>query len=76
MVNIGFTGVYDDIGKLHEPGETINLELAMFENTSDPNLDKMVEVIAKVAEIKASLIEENNLEVNLEDEDENAEEDD
>jgi hypothetical protein len=70
MVNLGFSGVYNEISQLHEPGESINLELAMFENTGDINLDHMVEVIGKVIAAKNSLINLNNLEVELEDDEE------
>lgn len=74
MVNIGFTGVYADISKLHEPGESINLELAMFENTDDANLDEMVDVISSIVKVKNTLINLNNLQVDLEEDEE--EEDD
>jgi hypothetical protein len=70
MVNIGFSGVYEDISKLHEPGESINLELAMFENTDDANLDLMVEVITNIVRVKNSIMNLNNLDINLEEEDE------
>ena len=74
MVNVGFNGVYEEIGKLHEPGEVINLELAMFENTTDTNLDLMVKTINKIFSVKNSLINLNALEVDLEDDEEEEEE--
>ena len=75
MVNVGFSGVYKDISRVHEPGDIINMELAMFEDTDDQNLDLLVEAVKKIAEIKESLINLNALEINLE-EDEEEEDDD
>lgn len=65
MVNIGFAGVYEDISKVYEHGESINLELAMFENTSDANLDLMVDLITQIITVKNSLMNLNNLQVDL-----------
>jgi hypothetical protein len=45
MVNVGFKGTYEDISRLHETGEVLNLELAMFEGTEDANLEALVEVV-------------------------------
>ena len=74
MVNIGFAGVYEDISKVYEHGESINLELAMFENTSDANLDLMVDLIQQLINVKNSLINLNNLQVDLDKEDEETDE--
>ncbi len=79
MVNAGFAGVYEDISKVYEHGESINLELAMFENTSDTNLDLMVDLIHQIISVKNSLMNLNNLDLDLdreEDEDLDEEEDD
>src|SRR6478735_4871472 len=75
MVNVGFSGVYKDISTVHEPGDIINMELAMFEDTGDQNLDLLVDVIKKIAEIKESLINLNALEINLEEDEDEADED-
>ncbi|WP_207492773.1 hypothetical protein [Aridibaculum aurantiacum] len=74
MVNIGFAGVYEDISQVYEHGETINLELAMFENTNDANIDLMVEVINKINTIKNSIMNINNLDIDLEDYDDDKDE--
>lgn len=66
MVNVGFKGVYDDISKLHEKGEVLNLVLAMFERTSDTNLDKLIEAIQAVAKVKLTLINLNALPIEIE----------
>lgn len=65
MVNLGFAGVYEDISKVYEHGETINLELAMFENTGDANLDLMVNVLHKLIDAKNSINNLNNLQIDL-----------
>jgi hypothetical protein len=67
LVNIAFKGVYDDLSKLHEPGEVMNLELPMFEETGDTNLDLLVRLVKKIAHIKKQLMEDNALDVSLED---------
>ena len=67
MVNVGFKGVYDDISKLHERGEVLNLELAMFERTGDLNIDKLIESIQAVAKAKLALINLNALAIRIED---------
>jgi hypothetical protein len=67
MVNVGFKGAYADISRLHETGEVLELELAMFERTDDANLEAMVELVKQVARTKQSLISLNALDVALED---------
>lgn len=63
MVNVGFAGEYRDISELHEPGEVLNLELAMFEDTNDQNLTSLVELVKEIAAVKMKLINLNALEV-------------
>ncbi|HSB91557.1 MAG TPA: hypothetical protein VLC28_00505 [Flavitalea sp.] len=70
MVNVAFSGVYKDISRVHEPGDVINMELAMFEDTDDQNLDLLVDAVKKIAETKESLINLNALEIDLDEEDE------
>jgi len=71
MVNVGFSGVYKDISRVHEPGDVINMELAMFEDTDDQNLDLLVEAVKSVAAIKQRLMNLNGIELDEElDEDE------
>ena len=66
MVNVAFSGVYKDISRVHEPGDVINMELAMFEETDDQNLELLVDLVKKIATIKESLINLNALEIDLE----------
>lgn len=61
MVNIGFSGVYDDISKLHSVGEVLDLELAMFEDTDDANLNLYSSMVRKMMETKLRLMNLNNL---------------
>ena len=75
MVNVAFSGVYKDISRVHEPGDVINMELAMFEETDDQNLDLLVDAVKKIAEIKESLINLNALEVDLDEDEEESGED-
>src|SRR6476660_6311042 len=72
MVNVAFSGVYKDISRVHEPGDVINMELAMFEETNDQNLDLLVDAVKKIAEIKESLININALEIDLDEEEDEA----
>ncbi len=74
MVNVGFAGVYEDISKVYDHGESINLELAMFENTSDTNLDLMVDLINQLVSVKNSLMNLNNLDLDLDREEEDLDE--
>jgi len=73
MVNVGFSGVYKDMSRVHEPGDVINMELAMFEDTDDQNLQLLVEAVKQIATVKQSLMNLNGIEL---DEDEEEEEDD
>jgi hypothetical protein len=67
MVNVGFTGPYEEISNLHEVGEVLNLEVAMFENTGDTNLDALTELVKQIAMVKRRLITLNALKIELED---------
>ena len=67
MVNVGFTGPYEEISRLHEVGEVLNLEVAMFERTGDTNLDALVDLVKQIARVKQQLINLNALNVVLED---------
>ena len=67
MVNVGFKGAYDEISKLHEVGEILNLEIAMFENTGDTNLDALVKIVKEISRTKHHLININGLDIELED---------
>ncbi|MBA2330573.1 MAG: hypothetical protein ACR2KB_11400 [Chitinophagaceae bacterium] len=67
MVNVGFKGTYDEISKLHEVGEVLNLEIAMFENTGDANLDTLVKIVKEISRTKHQLININGLDIELED---------
>ena len=67
MVNVGFSGEYESISRLHEPGEVLNLEVAMFEDTTDTNLNQLVDLVKQIASVKMSLMNLNALKVELED---------
>ena len=75
MVNVAFSGVYKDISRVHEPGDVINMELAMFEETDDQNLDLLVDAVKKIAAIKESLINLNALEIDLDEEEDESDSD-
>jgi hypothetical protein len=66
MVNVGFKGPYEDISRVHEVGEVLNLELAMFEGTEDANLEALVEAVKHVARTKQALMNRNALDIELE----------
>lgn len=76
MVNVGFSGVYKDISRVHEPGDVINMELAMFEDTDDQNLELLVEAVRQIASIRQSLMNLNGIELEEEIEEEDEEEND
>ncbi len=67
MVNVGFKGPYDDLSKLHEVGEVINLEVAMFEETGDHNVDLLLEALKNVAKVKQEIVNLNAIDIELED---------
>jgi hypothetical protein len=69
MVNLGFKGAYNEISKIHEVGDTIDLEIAMFENTGDANLDAMVAVIKEVAYAREELTNLNAIQIEFQDPD-------
>lgn len=64
LVNVGFAGQYSDISRLHEIGEVLNLEIAMFEDTGDENLTLLVHLVKDVARVKHSLANLNNIDIN------------
>ena len=63
MVNTGMQGIYKDVIRSHEVGDVIDLELAMFEDTEDQNLDALVEAIKAVAAAKHTLANLNNIDL-------------
>ncbi|MGZ5247312.1 MAG: hypothetical protein ACXWV5_09745 [Flavitalea sp.] len=63
MVNTGMQGVYKDVIRSHEVGDVIDLELAMFEDTGDQNLDALIEAIKAVATAKQTLANLNNIDL-------------
>lgn len=67
MVNVGFKGPYDDLSKLHEVGEVINLEVAMFEETGDHNVDLLIGALKNVAKVKQEILNINAIDIELED---------
>jgi hypothetical protein len=67
MVNVGFKGPYDDLSKLHEVGEVINLEVAMFEETGDHNVDLLIGALKNVAKVKQEIVNINAIDIELED---------
>jgi hypothetical protein len=68
MVNVGFKGPYDDLSRLHDVGEVINLEVAMFEETGDRNVDLLIESLKKVAQVKQELVDINDIDIDLDEE--------
>jgi hypothetical protein len=67
MVNIGFKGTYKEISEAHEVGDVLNLELSMFENTGDQNLDSLVEAIVSIVRAQQKLINLNDLPITEDD---------
>lgn len=66
MVNIGMSGEYVELAKLHEEGEEMKFEVAMFEDTGDTNLDIIIQALRDIAKAKNALINLNALQVDLE----------
>ena len=66
MVNLGFKGVYAELDGVHEVGEVVHFELAMFEDTGDTNLESLVELIRQVEITKTRMINLNGLENTVE----------
>ncbi len=62
MVNVAFSGEYREISSLHQVGEVLNLELAMFEDTPDSNLNHLSKLVKQLAETKNTLMNLNGIE--------------
>ncbi|RYY77922.1 MAG: hypothetical protein EOO69_12770 [Moraxellaceae bacterium] len=61
LINIGMTGVYEDVHQAFEPGDVYHFEVAQFEDTSDGNLALLVELLKQTASCRTSLVNLNNL---------------
>jgi hypothetical protein len=60
MVNLGFSGEYADISRLHQVGEELDLELAMFEDTPDENLNLITSLVKQMMRTRLSLMNLNS----------------
>ena len=68
LVNVGFKGPYKDISDMHEPGEVLNLELSMFEDTTDANLEALVALVKNVNAVRHQLVHLNSLDIDVDEE--------
>ena len=59
MVNLGFSGEYTDISRQHEPGEMLNLEIEMFADTGDENLNQVTALVKEMMRTRISLMNLN-----------------
>ena len=68
MGNVAFSRKYKDISEVHDEGEILNMELAFFEDTQDPNLDILVELVKNIFNSKNTMTNLNAIDIKLDDE--------
>jgi len=61
VINVGMHGVYADINEVFEPGDSYVFELAHFDNTSDPSLQTLVNLIKHIDYSAKKILKVNNL---------------
>ena len=61
VINVGMHGVHADINEVFEPGDSYAFELAHFDNTSDPSLQTLVNLIKYIDISTKKILRINNL---------------
>ena len=55
VLNIAFAGPHKELGRLHEIGEILNMEPDMFRDTGDVNIDKILQLIDHIQQVKDAI---------------------
>lgn len=61
VVNIAMAGTYQSISRLHEPGEIVEFEPAMFEGLGDTNIDILLRLFYQIRETREKIKNLNGL---------------
>ncbi len=59
MVNLAFSGEYAEISSFHREGEVLDMELAMFEETGDVNVNHFSTLVKQMTGIRITLMNLN-----------------
>lgn len=63
VINVGMHGVHADINEVFEPGDSYVFELAHFDNTNDPSLQTLVNLIKYIDNSAKKILKINNLSI-------------
>jgi hypothetical protein len=61
VLNIAFAGEYNELGRLYENGEIVEIEPGMFEDTGDANVDLILKLVYEINQVKQTLRNLNGL---------------
>ena len=61
VINVGMHGVHSDINDVFEPGDSYLFELAHFDNSADPNLQTLVNLIKHMDNSSKKLLRTNDM---------------
>lgn len=61
VLNIAFAGPHKELGRLYELGEILNFEPDMFRDTGDVNIDKLLQLVDHIQQVKDSIKNLNGL---------------
>ncbi|HEU4609423.1 MAG TPA: hypothetical protein VFS31_15005 [Chitinophagaceae bacterium] len=60
-VNIAMVGPYKELGRLHEPGEVLDINADMLRDTGDQNIDLILELADALEAVKEKISNINAL---------------
>lgn len=60
-INVGMQGVYADLNKVFEPGDSYQFELGHFDETDDESLQTLVNLIKHIDHTSQKILKINNL---------------
>ncbi len=63
LINIGMLKEFSEVNEVMEEGDIYKFELSHFENSSDVNVNLLVELIKKIEETTYSICNLNNIEI-------------
>jgi hypothetical protein len=61
VLNIAVAGQYEELGRLYENGEVIEIEPGMFEDTGDANVELVLKLVHEINQVKQTLRNLNGL---------------
>ena len=63
ILNIAFSGPYQELGKLYDVGEILDVDYLMFEGTEDSNIDLVIQLVKKIQRTRETIRNINALEM-------------